>query len=148
MPQGLRRFLTPPQDTAEPGDTVCWAALWHQRGCRSPGHGMAGFPGQGRCQRPIGLSCPWICQSLLSVAAFSSAWCCGRIWKVAARGARRRRRRRTGAPFLRWSLGRQVGPRHGGGVVPGAEAGWGGCCRALAGAELWCQGSGRVAAVR
>ena len=73
---GLWRSPTP-WDTAEPGDMVCWVALWHQRGCRSPGHGTAGFPSQSRCRGPAGLSCPWTCQSPLSVAAFSSAQHCG-----------------------------------------------------------------------
>lgn len=66
-----------PWDTSEPGDVVCWVAPWHQWGCRSPTHGMVGFRSRGRCQGPSGLSCPWMGQSPLSVAAFSSAWRCG-----------------------------------------------------------------------
>lgn len=53
-----------------------------------------------------------------------------------------------GSPLLRWSLGRQVGPRHGG--VGRQE---GPCLQrpggvGVAGAELWCQGSGGAAAAQ
>lgn len=57
---------------------------------------------------------------------------------MAAKGVRRR----TGAPLLRWSLGRQVGPRRGQAGVSLVQG------TGVAGAELWCQGSGGLAAAQ
>lgn len=128
---GRAAEISNPRDMAEPGDMVYG---WHQRGCRSPGHGTVGFPAQGQCQGPPGLSCPWTCQSPVSVVAFSWARCCGQGWKVAARGVRRR----TGTPPLRWSLGWQVGPRLGGGGGGGCP-----CCRGWGG-EWESRGAGRI----